>query len=82
MIRKAIVNPLFSCSFKEGRLFPFAIFSPSKCVLFEALLDVLNIKKQDDMYSLPVWTPGHQEQFLLLTGLCGPLALVSVLKVI
>ena len=79
--KKGHSKPTFSCSI-QGRLFPFAIFAPSKCVLFEALLNALNILKQDYINSLPVWTPGHQEQFLLLTGLCGPLALVSVLKVI
>eukprot|EP00092_Neocalanus_flemingeri_P009448 GFUD01010166.1.p1 GENE.GFUD01010166.1~~GFUD01010166.1.p1 ORF type:complete len:119 (+),score=20.58 GFUD01010166.1:293-649(+) len=29
-----------------------------------------------------VWAPGHQEQLLLLAGLCGSLALVFIFKVI
>ena len=37
--------------------------------------------QNDLLLTLPVWTPGHQEQFLLLARLCGSLALVSVLKI-
>ena len=37
--------------------------------------------QNDLLLTLPVWTPGHQEEFLLLARLCGSLALVSVLKI-
>lgn len=36
----------------------------------------------DAASSVPIRAPGHQEEFLLLAGLCGPLALVLILKVV
>lgn len=57
-------------------------------LLHDSLDSILTLKIQvfvktlnDLQLTLPVWTPRHQEQFLLLARLCGSLALVSVLKI-